>query len=335
MEGSPASPQRVMRGTEQHSDSPPLEQNSEVLLSLPPFPPPCEVTVADRRLWEFWPGNNRFCLSGRVMTGPASDLPYVLSAWGLFLGSSLVYFVSVLPYLWTDVTPVLPALNVFLFLCTALFMLLCSLVEPGIIPRRCIFDLNGHLPEHFTENVISRDLEDGVRYKYCKTCRIFRPPRAHHCRMCGNCVEMFDHHCPFVNNCIGKRNYKYFVSFILSAVLSGGGMLVGVFLFFLLDPERDMKEGNVLPHETAIIAILVALAVLTAVGTVLISILLFFHVSLICSGETTKEKIRHLESQKTAYYWWRPYFSWFDPRQILTVTQVERATQWRESELRE
>lgn len=305
------------------------------MLSLPPFPPPSEVAVANRRLWEFWPGNNRFCLSGRVMVGPASDLPSTLVAWGLFLLSSLAYFLIVSPYLCKEITKALPALNVFLFLCTGVFMLLCTLVEPGIIPRKCVFEINGHIPEQFTANVITRDEVEGVRYKYCKTCRIFRPPRAHHCRLCGNCVEVFDHHCPFVNNCIGKRNYKYFLCFILNAVLSGLGMLSGLFLFFIYDPGRNAQKDSILPQEQAIIAIVAILAVLTALGTLLISILLFFHLSLCCTGETTKEKVKHTGSKVALFSWLRPSLSWFNPRQPLTVPQVQLADLWRDSELRE
>src|SRR5271154_3890142 len=65
-----------------------------------------------------------------------------------------------------------------------------------------------------------------VPTKYCKTCNIWRPPRAHHCRICDNCVETQDHHCVWLNNCVGRRNYRYFFTFV------GSGTLLGIFLTF-------------------------------------------------------------------------------------------------------
>ncbi|RLN14510.1 hypothetical protein BBJ28_00013499, partial [Nothophytophthora sp. Chile5] len=47
---------------------------------------------------------------------------------------------------------------------------------------------------------------DGL--SYCRTCRHFRPKRAHHCSVCNKCIAHMDHHCPWVNNCIGRDNYR-------------------------------------------------------------------------------------------------------------------------------
>lgn len=58
-----------------------------------------------------------------------------------------------------------------------------------------------------------------LQYKMCETCNLFRPPRSKHCAICDNCVLQFDHHCPFLSTCIGKRNYKYFMHFLVSTTL--------------------------------------------------------------------------------------------------------------------
>lgn len=68
----------------------------------------------------------------------------------------------------------------------------------------------------------SRDEEEGtwLVLTRCKRCEppLLRPPRAHHCRICGMCVLKFDHHCPVINNCVGLRNQKVFLLMTFYAV---------------------------------------------------------------------------------------------------------------------
>ena len=108
--------------------------------------------------------------------------------------------------------------------------------DPGILPR----NLHPFPPEDSNDPMAvgppltswtmvytgkSKQSAFEVPTKYCKSCNIWRPPRCHHCRVCDNCVDTQDHHCVWLNNCVGRRNYRYFFSFV------GGGSLLGIFLF--------------------------------------------------------------------------------------------------------
>eukprot|EP00483_Globobulimina_turgida_P002224 UN02226 len=66
-----------------------------------------------------------------------------------------------------------------------------SFTEPGYLPRG---NESTPLPH--------KQLQPNGS-KFCETCKIWRPPRAKHCRFCKCCVRKFDHHCPWLGNCIG------------------------------------------------------------------------------------------------------------------------------------
>ncbi|XP_057961283.1 protein S-acyltransferase 11 isoform X2 [Malania oleifera] len=57
-------------------------------------------------------------------------------------------------------------------------------------------------------------------YIFCHFCSRPKSPRTHHCRSCGTCILDMDHHCPFIGNCVGAGNHRYFIAFLISAVIS-------------------------------------------------------------------------------------------------------------------
>ncbi|XP_076065728.1 DNZDHHC/NEW1 zinc finger protein 11 [Oratosquilla oratoria] len=134
-----------------------------------------------------------------------------------------------------------------LFFNTVIFLTIMShlravLSDPGIVP----------LPQ---SRIDFSDMHSGGEqnndWTVCARCEMYRPPRAHHCRICQRCIRRMDHHCPWINNCVGEWNQKYFLQFL---------MYVGVLAFYAIfliayswlkdchDCAKDMitKQGRVL-----------------------------------------------------------------------------------------
>lgn len=81
-------------------------------------------------------------------------------------------------------------------------------LDPGTVPLSAVrldfSDLHSNKSEY-----------ENDEWTVCTRCETFRPPRAHHCRICKRCIRRMDHHCPWINNCVGERNQKYFLQFLV------------------------------------------------------------------------------------------------------------------------
>ncbi|KAI9202668.1 DHHC palmitoyltransferase-domain-containing protein [Polychytrium aggregatum] len=81
------------------------------------------------------------------------------------------------------------------------------------------------------------------RPRRCYTCKVYKPPRSHHCSYCERCVLKMDHHCPWLNNCIGYYNYGYFVRFVLSVSFASSYcvFLTGMRMWELLEYQKRQQ----------------------------------------------------------------------------------------------
>jgi len=223
-------------------------------------------------------GNKDVYCSGAIVTGPDR-----LAYWA---SQVLIVFISALFYIYVCVPDLefnyyFLAIGIYLNALIEITLLFAAFTEPGIIPRAKYFRPSdeGQVRMTMIKNI-------RIETKYCATCKIFRPPRAHHCKYCDNCIEQFDHHCPWIGNCVGKRNYRYFLMFIWSVTL-------GLLYYMTLSVHRLIIEAE-LKH-TEILNIVAVSPGICAV--ILLCFILFlcmmsvvpYHCYLLCTGRTTYE----------------------------------------------
>ncbi|GMN61740.1 hypothetical protein TIFTF001_030827 [Ficus carica] len=170
-------------------------------------------------------------------------------------------------------------------------LVLVSAINPGIIMRN-EQDLTEDANTSYNFRVKkTRITINGVelKLKYCRICKNFRPPRSCHCIVCDNCVEKFDHHCPWIGQCIALRNYRFYLTFVVSAF----AFFIYVFSFTCSKIRQRMTKS-----ETNLFGLFkncpetLALALFSLAATLSLGGLAMFHVHLIATNQTAYENFR-------------------------------------------
>ncbi len=116
----PQSPSSLSGHTELKSV--PMIQNDIPKLELQKEDEPRDKET-QKRLYEIWPGRNRFCCFGRCITGTSRDLRFTLLSWGLIIAFTVVYGVLAIPTLISSVNIMYPCFSAVLFVLTVVFFL--------------------------------------------------------------------------------------------------------------------------------------------------------------------------------------------------------------------
>ncbi|KRX04577.1 hypothetical protein PPERSA_04392 [Pseudocohnilembus persalinus] len=107
-----------------------------------------EETRQTVRLYEAWPGNQRFFCKGKFMAGPGGGEIFAnLYTWVGIIGVTIPYMLVIGNGIWERYGPLVPIVNILSFTLSLIFLLLTQFTDPGIIPRKQVFELDGELPE--------------------------------------------------------------------------------------------------------------------------------------------------------------------------------------------
>jgi len=244
-------------------------------------------------------GNAFVLWGGRVVIGPK---------WFSFLVSLSILIVSFIQTLVGTTIPLLGASpsTITIVLCYMIHMLfplsillalLTGLSNPGIVPRKACDprdDTTSHIDpksiDSTTGFLIPRYLLlNGVcvRQKYCRTCKIYRPPRSNHCSVCDNCVLKFDHHCAALGTCVGLGNYRWFI--LLIGTLT---VMCPLIAYLIQNQLRNVFTDDSLTSFLSTNAGLVLNLILSVVGTFGFLILFLYHYFITAHNLTTNEHLK-------------------------------------------
>jgi len=229
-------------------------------------------------------GKNCLCCGGRAVMGP--NLEYL--AVSIALASTPTFCFAFGEWSWcNDHLSVVVCIIPLLFYAFIMANLFCAaMVDPGIIPKNksCPQDTQ---PPKFIKVV------DGVQYKWCRTCFIYRPPRAKHCPICDNCVDKFDHHCPWVGTCIARRNYRFFLNFILAVFVHAIYTFVMSIVILTIESglasQGDGLMGAMRDRWGAMVGLVIGFIALLPVGG-----LAAYHLYLVSINQTTNEEVNEV-----------------------------------------
>ncbi|CAO1615560.1 unnamed protein product [Sympodiomycopsis kandeliae] len=288
---------------------------------FPSSPSPSKRRAKSQARQDRTPNPRLLYLWSRVKSPAGNPLAFLGSfALLLVLGGLWMGFEA--RYSWYHLSPAVPIVIGYTWLAAIVNMVVTAYQDPGTVPKDLDPDppttspasrtreRHGH--NHDTDLERQRDPDDplysplpriirvrngqDLTLKWCETCRVYRPPRSSHCRVCDVCIDGIDHHCTFLNTCIGRRNYTSFFAFLIFSLITCILCMIfsALHLKFLTLPPSDKHQGSDKSFKGALSTSPMSAVLFLLILAVFFPILTLFsyHLRLILMGRTTVEQIR-------------------------------------------
>ncbi|XP_066288822.1 palmitoyltransferase ZDHHC11-like isoform X4 [Branchiostoma lanceolatum] len=160
--------------------------------------------------------------------------PFQLIAWFFIAYFGVVHFgvlVPVMPTEWQIAGYILVGIFLALHCVLHIWSLTVNPADDNVIRK-----WKGLEPKRYDRTMQAHVIENNR----CYICDTDVCASAKHCRLCNKCVSGFDHHCRWLNSCIGDKNYRLFISCLVSALV-GAILILAVTLYvtimYFVDPS--------------------------------------------------------------------------------------------------
>ncbi|KAI1731503.1 DHHC palmitoyltransferase domain-containing protein [Ditylenchus destructor] len=196
--------------------------------------------------------------------------------------------------------PIVPILIGSFYGWNVLLVLILTSIDPSPPSTRHIRPATFERNEHH-QHVIEKG--------YCNVCKMNAFEGTKHCRQCNKCIPGYDHHCKWLNTCVGQRNYRCFVTLVVSLTLMSFLLFVILFIAILFYIVRAVQghtepfryDGGVIILDSVswtVASLICILCYATVFGFT--AHLLNFHFMLLRTGLTTISYIQQKRQTQIA-----------------------------------
>ena len=237
----------------------------------------------------FFVGNKYFFCSGKCSINPKSvGLPIYLIIFSYNFGHTFYYIHK---FIYNNILYlIILIIFTLLFSLQIIQSLITAFIDPGSFLPNKIEDNS----KSFDAKLMIATIGDQDYFlKFCYTCKIAKDLRVYHCPNCGLCILRHDHHCPWLSTCIGLNNHKHFIYLIIINI---------IFFVFTLYLHLYFLLYITFSEFTTVEIIFIFFLVLLNSSILLFHIvLLISHIKYICTGQTTREKIKRAPGTKNPF----------------------------------